>query len=292
MKKILGLFIIFLFFLSSSILHAKVIQTETIHSMKLVKVKTKLTSIVKLIKKITSSQHKMYRWLFTMIERDFEPKIDIKEKEALLYKLSNTLYSIANLEEALDWFKPRELGLYLYHNDIIGLGVNRTDNGIHFVSLFDLQKGIEFLNNSNTSLFQLIVSSGKDSINLNNESGWNSTMIQWNKNDTLPSLTLKFKDPENSKLKGFSVICQVEFHNNFTNWTFETILPEKGLSLLYTEFPTIKAGPIGETPESNVLHYPKASGVAVQSPYNKAINYSEVYPNWKATYQMLGLYDK
>ena len=160
------------------------------------------------------------------------------------------------------------------------------------MSFFDLKRGIELLNRSNTSIFKLIVSSGKDSIKLQNESNWNATKIQWDRNDKLSLLTLNFKDPMGPKLKGLSVFCKVEFNNNLTHWTLETRLPEKGLSLLESEFPSIKAGPIGQIPEDNILHYPKASGIASHSPYTKGINYSEVYPNWRATYQMLGLYDK
>ena len=244
------------------------------------------------LKKANLSQEQVRRWLFTIIESDFDTKIDTKEKTLILNKLSNTNKSTLPLEKSVEWFKDRNNGIHLYHNEIIGIGLDRTENGINFVSLFDLQRGIELLNSSNTSIFKLILSSKKDSIRLNNESSWNATKIKWDKNDNLSLLTLNFNDPKDLKLKGLSVVCEIEFNNNLTHWSLETRLPEKGLSLLESEFPSIKAGPIGEIPEDNVLHYPKASGVASQSPYTRGINYSEVYPNWRATYQMLGLYDK
>jgi len=270
------LYIILIFSFSQSVLYARVILIEPSN----------------LVKKTVSSQKQIERWLFTIIERDFGPKIDGEEKVLIFDKLSNTDRSNLKLEEELDWFKARERGIHLYHNDIIGVGLNRTDNGINFVSFFDLKRGIELLNRSNTSIFKLIVSSGKDSIKLHNESNWNTTKIQWDRNDKLSLLTLNFKEPIDPKLKGLSVFCKVEFNNSLTHWTLETRLPERGLSLLESEFPSIKAGPIGQIPEDNILHYPKASGIASQSPYTKGINYSEVYPNWRATYQMLGLYDK
>ena len=251
----------------------------------------KHTNYIKL-KKVNLSQEQVRRWLFTIIESDFDSKINTKEKALILNKLSNTTKSTLPLEKSVEWFKDRNNGIHLYHNEIIGIGLDRTENGINFVSLFDLQRGIELLNSSNTSIFKLILSSKKDSIRLSNESSWNATKIQWDKNDNLSLLTLNFNDPMDPKLKGLSVVCEIEFNNNLTYWSLETRLPEKGLSLLESEFPSIKAGPIGEIPEENVLHYPKASGVVSQSPYTRGINYSEVYPNWRATYQMLGLYDK
>ena len=272
------IFIILIFSFTRSILYARVILIESTNSVKL--------------KKTTSSQQQIERWLFTMIKGDLGSEIDDEEKAIVLDKLCNTPRSTFMLEEQVDWFKLRKRGLHLYHNDIIGVGLNRTDSGINFVSFFDLKRGIELLNRSNTSIFKLIISSEKDSIKLNNESNWKATKIQWERNDKLSLLTLNFKDPKDPKLKGLSVICEVEFNNNLTNWTLETRLPEKGLSLLESEFPSIKAGPIGEIPEDNILHYPKASGIASHSPYTRGINYSEVYPNWRATYQMLGLYDK
>lgn len=175
---------------------------------------------------------------------------------------------------------------------MIGVGLHRTDNGIQLVSLFDLNRGVELLNSSNTSLFRLRVSSGKDETRLNNESSWNSIKIQWNANGKPPSLTCHFTDPLDRTLKGLSVVCRVQFHNNLTHWTLETKLPDQGLSLLDSEFPSIDAGPIGKVPEENVLHYPKGPGIATPSPYSKGINYSQIYPNWEATYQMLGLYDQ
>ena len=244
------------------------------------------------LKETNLPQEHVRRWLFTMIESDFDYKIDTKEKALILNKLSNTHKSTLPLEKSVEWFKDRSKGLHLYHNEIIGVGLDRTENGINFVSLFDLKRGIELLNKSNTSIFKLILSGKKDSIRLNNESSWKATKIQWDTNDELSLLTLNFKDPKDPRLKGLSVFCEVEFNNNMTYWTLETRLPEKGLSLLESEFPSIKAGPIGEIPEDNVLHYPKASGIASQSPYTKGVNYSEVYPNWRATYQMLGLYDR
>jgi len=274
------IFIILMFSFSRSILYASVILIEPTNSDKL--------------KKTTSSQQQIERWLFTMIKKDLGSEIDDEEKAAILDKLSmsNSPRSTFTLEDEVDWFKLRERGLHLYHNGIIGVGLNRTDSGINFVSFFDLKRGIELLNRSNTSIFKLIVSREKDSIKLNNESNWKATKIQWERNDKLSLLTLNFKDPKDPKLKGLSVFCKVEFNNNLTHWTLETRLPEKGLSLLESEFPSLKAGPIGEIPEDNVLHYPKASGIASLSPYTRGINYSEVYPNWRATYQMLGLYDK
>ena len=279
MKTILRFLIIILMFsYSSSYSNAILTQSESYNYTEL--------------KKTNGYQEQIRRWLFSIIESDFGSKIDTKEKVLILDKLSNKHKSTLSLEESVEWFKYRENGFHLYHNDIIGVGLDRTENGINLVSLFDLQRGIEMLNRSNTSIFKLIVYSEKDSIRLNNESSWKATKIQWDRNDKLSLLTLNFKDPKDPKLKGLSVFCEVEFNNNLTHWTLETRLPEKGISLLESEFPSINAGPIGEIPDDNVLHYPKASGIATQSPYTKGIYYSEVYPNWKATYQMLGLYDK
>ena len=227
-------------------------------------------------------------WLLTILERDLEPNVDIRNRETF----SDALPLTQQLDDAVAWFKPRDSGIQLFHNDEIGVGVLKKSKGIDLVSLFDISRGIELLNNANTSLFRIHLSSGEDTIRLNNESSWNATKIQWDTDNKYPSLTLHFSDPLPHKLKGLSVVCQVEFHNNFTHWTLETILPETGLSLLESEFPSIHAGPIGKAAEENVLHYPKASGIASQSPYTSGINYSEAYPSWKATYQMLGLYNK
>ena len=228
------------------------------------------------------------QWLLAMINRDLEPSVNIHIQETL----SDSFLLKQRLDKAVKWFKPREKGLQLFHNNNIGVGVIKKNNGINLVSLFDISRGIELLNNSNTSIFRINLSNGKDTIKLNNESSWNSIKIKWVTDNKHPSLSLLFSDPLDINLKGLSVICEVEFHNNFTNWTLETLLPEKGLSLLESEFPSLFAGPIGEIPEDNVLHYPKGSGIASHSPYTKGINYSEVYPNWRATYQMLGLYNK
>ena len=280
MKTIKGnLILILIFCFVSSVLKAKNIRTCKQYNFKE-------------LKKTNSSQQQIGKWLFTIIKRDLEFNIDRQEKVVVMEKLLNLPQSAINLDEDIVWFRPRDKGIHLYHNDIIGVGLNKTDNGINFVSLFDLDKGIELLNRSNTSIFKLMISIGKDTIRLDNESSWKKTEIKWDKNEKLSLLTLNFKDAKDSKLNGLSVVCEVEFHNNLTHWGLETKLPEKGLSLLETEFPSIKAGPIGQVPEENVLHYPKASGIASQSPYTKDINYSEVYPNWRATYQMLGLYNK
>ena len=227
-------------------------------------------------------------WLLSILEGDLEQNVAVPNQEIF----SDPLALTQRLDDSVGWFITHDRCIQLFHNNEIGVGVIKNSKGIDFVSLFDISRGIELLNNTNTSIFRIHLSSGKDTIRLDNESGWNSTKIEWNANNKYPSLSLYFTDPLHHKLKGFSVVCQVEFHNNFTHWTFETKLPEKGLSLLESEFPSIKAGPIGKVPEDNVLHYPKASGIASHSPYIKKINYSEVYPNWRATYQMLGLYNK
>ena len=150
----------------------------------------KPTNYIKL-KKVNLSQEQVRRWLFTIIESDFDSKIDTKEKALILNKLSNTTKSTLPLEKSVEWFKDRNNGIHLYHNEIIGIGLDRTENGINFVSLFDLQRGIELLNSSNTSIFKLILSSKKDSIRLNNESSWNATKIQWDKNDNLSLFKVK-----------------------------------------------------------------------------------------------------
>ena len=227
-------------------------------------------------------------WLLSIIERDLEPSFKLKNK----VKLSDSLFLSQQNGEKVEWFKYRDRGIQLFGNNQIGVGVLKKSKGIHFVSLYDISRGIELLNKYNTSIFRINLSNGKDTIRLNNESSWNLIKIQWNSKNQNPILSLLFSDPLDINFKGLSVICEVEFHNNFTNWTLETLIPEKGLSLLESEFPLINAGPIGQVSEDNVLHYPKASGIASESPYKKGINYSEVYPNWRATYQMLGLYNK
>ena len=166
-----------------------------------------------------------------MIDRNPESLIDIQENAVNLETLSDVLLSKQPLKETVDWFKPDKSSLYLYNNDTIGVGIERTDKGINFVSLFNLKQGIELLNHSNTSMFRLSLSSGKDSIKVTNESSWNSTKVQWNTIGKSPSLTFHFTDPLDPKLKGLSVVCQIEFHNSLTHWTLETIIPEKGLSL-------------------------------------------------------------
>ena len=97
------------------------------------------------IKKINSSQQQIGKWLFTIIKRDLEFNIDRQEKVVVMEKLLNLPQSAMNLDEDIVWFSPRGKGIHLYHNDIIGVGLNKTDNGINFVSLFDLDKGIELL---------------------------------------------------------------------------------------------------------------------------------------------------
>ena len=233
------------------------------------------------------SKKDINQWLLSIIERDFEYNFKFKKNE----KYSNSILLKQLLEENVNLSKPLGRGLQLFHNNQIGVGFFKNSNSINLISLFDINREIELLNNHNTSIFRIILSRGEDTIKLNNESSWKSVNLQW-KEDNNPKLSLYFSDPLDIKLKGLSVICEVEFDNNFTNWTLETILPEKGLSLLESEFPSIYAGPIGKEAEENVLHYPKASGIASGSPYNSGINYSEVYPNWRATYQMLGLYNK
>tara|TARA_B100000925_G_scaffold174023_1_gene131095 strand:+ start:395 stop:2581 length:2187 start_codon:yes stop_codon:yes gene_type:complete len=239
-------------------------------------------------KESSSKRKDLNPWLISILERDLEPNVDIRNQEIF----SNTLPLKQRVDDTDAWLKPGDSGIQLFHNNKIGLGVLKNSKGIHLVSLFDISRGIELLNNTNTSIFRIHLSSGKDTIRIDNESSWNSTKIQWNTDSKYPSLSLHFTNPLHHKLKGFSVVCQVEFHNNFTHWTLETIVPEKGLSLLESEFPSIYAGPIGKVAEENVLHYPKASGIATPLSYTKSINYSEVYPSWKATYQMLGLYDQ
>ena len=183
---------------SSSFLNARLTQIEPSNYIEL--------------EKAIGSQEQIGRWLFTIIESDFDSKIDSKEKAFILEKLSNTNESSLPLEKSVEWFKDRENGLHLYHNDIIGVGLDRNENGINFVSLFDLERGIELLNRSNTSIFKLILSGKKDSIRLNNESSWKATKIQWDTNEKLSLLTLNFKDPKDSRLKGLSVFCEVEFN--------------------------------------------------------------------------------
>ena len=255
-------------------------------------VETKLTSLREQLEEATGSEQQIGHWLYAMIERNLESTVHVQERAVHLDALTNALLSKQSVEEAVDWFKPRDSGLHLYHNNVMGVGLHRADKGLHLVSLFDLKRGVELLNRSNTSLFRLRVSSGNDEKKLNNESSWNSTEIQWNANGKSPTLTCHFTDPLDAKLKGLSVVCRAQFHNNLTHWTLETKLPDKGLSLLDSEFPSIDAGPIGKVPEENVLHYPKGPGIATPSPYRKGIKYSETYPNWHATYQMLGLYDQ
>ncbi len=227
-------------------------------------------------------------WLLSITERNIEPSFNFKNKA----KLSDSLFLSQQNDEKVLWFKYRDRDIQLFGNNEIGVGILKKSKGIHLVSLYDIRRGIELLNKYNTSIFRINLSNGKDTIILNNESSWNSIKIQWNSENQNPILSLFFSDPLDTNLKGLSVNCEVEFHNNFTNWTLETIVPEKGLSLLESEFPSINVGPIGQVSEDNVLHYPKASGIASESPYKKGINYSEVYPNWRATYQMLGLYNK
>ena len=233
------------------------------------------------------SKKKLNQWLLSIGDRDLENKFKVKKNE----KYFNSILLKNLLKENVNLSKPLEKGLQLFHNNQIGVGFYKNRNSINLISLFDITRETELLNNNNTSIFRISLLRGKDTIKLNNESSWKSVNLQW-KEDNNPILSLYFSDPLDIKLKGISVICEVEFVNNFTNWTLETLLPEKGLSLLESEFPSIYAGPIGKKPEENVLHYPKASGIASESPYNSGINYSEVYPNWRATYQMLGLYNK
>ena len=233
------------------------------------------------------SKKKLNQWLLSIGDRDLENKFKVKKNE----KYFNSILLKNLLKENVNLSKPLEKGLQLFHNNQIGVGFYKNRNSINLISLFDITRETELLNNNNTSIFRISLLRGKDTIKLNNESSWKSVNLQW-KEDNNPILSLYFSDPLDIKLKGISVICEVEFVNNFTNWTLETLLPEKGLSLLESEFPSIYAGPIGKKPEENVLHYPKASGIASGSPYNSGINYSEVYPNWRATYQMLGLYNK
>ena len=255
------------------------IQCSDSSKLKIDKIENKLLSIRKQLEEVSGSQQEIGDWVYAMMERNTESLNDIQETEVHLNMLSTALLSTPPIEKAIDWFKPRGSGLHLYNNDTIGVGIERTDKGIQFVSLFDLKQGIELLNKSNTSIFRLSLSSGKDSIRVDNESSWNATNIQWNANDKSPSLTFHFTDSLNPKLKGLSVICQIKFYGSLTHWTLETKIPAKGLSLLESEFPSIDAGPIGKRPEENVLHYPKGLGIATPSPYSKSINYSEIYPN-------------
>ena len=239
-------------------------------------------------KEVINDRSNPRKWLISLIERDIDPDFEIKNEEAL----DDSLLYKHKFINAIQLFKPRQRGLQLFHNNKIGLGLLKNSKGINLVSLYDISRGIELLNKSNTSIFKIKLSNGKDTIRLNNESSWNSVKIQWKSEYKNPKLSLLFFNPLDVNLKGVSVICEVEFQNNFTNWTLETLLPEKGLSLLETEFPSIYAGPIGKNTQDNILHYPKASGIASQKPFANLINYSEVYPSWRATYQMLGLYNK
>lgn len=239
-------------------------------------------------KEVNNDQPNLSKWLISLIERDIDPDFEIKNDKTL----NDSIQLKYKLNNAIQWLKPRQKGIQLFHNNKIGLGLLKNSHGIHLVSLYDIRRGIELLNKSNTSIFRINLSNGKNIIKLSNESGWDTIKIQWKSENKNPKLSLLFLNPLDVNLKGLSLICEIEFENNFTNWTLESLLPKKGLSLLESEFPSILAGPIGKNSQDNVLHYPKASGVASQNPFANVIDYSEMYPNWRATYQMLGLYNK
>ena len=130
------------------------------------------------------------QWLLAMIDRDLEPPINTHIQETL----SDSFLLKQRLDKAFKWFKPREKGLQLFHNNKIGVGVLKKSNGINLVSLFDISRGVELLNNSNTSIFRINLSSGKDTIRLKNESSWNSVKIQWISENKNPILSLLFSD--------------------------------------------------------------------------------------------------
>jgi len=150
------------------------------------------------------SKKDLNQWLLSIIDRDLENNFKIQKNE----KNSNSILLKNLLEENVNLSKPLERGLQLFHNNQIGVGFYKNRNSINFISLFDIIKETELLNNNNTSIFRISLLRGKDTIKLNNESSWKSVNLQWREDDN-PILSLFFSDPLDIKLKGITVIGEV-----------------------------------------------------------------------------------
>ena len=78
-------------------------------------------------------------WLLSITERNLEPSFNLKNK----VKLSDSLFLSQQNDEKVVRFKYRDRDIQLFGNNEIGVGILKKSNGIHFVSLYDIRRGIE-----------------------------------------------------------------------------------------------------------------------------------------------------
>ena len=112
------------------------------------------------------SKKKLNQWLLSIVDRDLDNKFKVKKNE----KYFNSILLKNLLKENVNLSKPLEKGLQLFHNNQIGVGFYKNRNSINLISLFDIIRETELLNNNNTSIFRISLLRGKDTIKLNNES--------------------------------------------------------------------------------------------------------------------------
>jgi hypothetical protein len=172
-------------------------------------------------------------------------------------------------------------------NERLRISFAVSEGGASLLELKDKRSGSQVLPNSFGSFFFIHAADNKGRpFTARSSTGWKSVSVH----RTTQTLNLNFNGLSAPTTEVIQVNVRIRLDGSSVFWTADFDHGSR-IKLKKVEFPVLLAGPLGQSPEDDYVHYPHASGVVKKYPYNDVSYYGEYPHGFESTYQMMGLYD-
>jgi hypothetical protein len=264
----------------------------------------KLAAVRGRIAKLPSGARRgQFAWVTDQIEKLADKRWQIAEATDLIGKVGTALAEGKQASDAVPWFGfPKAAstwskhGLTLLANDEVGLGLERTGDGVALVSLFSFAAEHEMLIGKRLAFWSAdceapgaTAAAAKAKIGLGSLSGWGDVSVS----GRAPGepVTLTFSNPVQPEAAGVQAKVQIGFEGGRTTWHLDIDNGSPTLSLRDIYIPTVQLGKMGRTPADDSLVYPQGSGIITHAPLVKGFTgYGGRYPDGWASMQFIAYY--
>jgi len=207
------------------------------------------------------------------------------------YAIARQLEAAGRLEQAADVAQGRLLSNWIrVQAGDLNLVLEKAEQGLRVLSLFDDGAGQELLAPDSPGLFSLEVRHGenKEHITLAADSGWHRVKVSGI--DASGMRVLTFREPIDDRLNGISVEIKLTSDNKDSalTWNLQATNDSEQLSLWRVVFPQITVRYLGE---GSSVFLPHTAGIELSDMWNTADRRGGTYPSGWTCMQYMAAYD-
>ena len=175
-----------------------------------------------------------------------------------------------------------------FHDDDLGVILERLEQGIRMVNLFDRADGKQLLVSDPMPLFHLTLrhADSKEEVRLAADSGWSRVACERLDSD---GRLLRWEAPVDRRLGALRVEVRAKPLDEVgaIGWTLAIDNPSDRWSLWRVVFPQVAVADLGA---DGCVLYPQAAGVVRRNPWQGNFRYSGTYPSGWTSLQFLAAY--